>query len=130
MTTRLPDDIPFFYLAQMDLFRIGTADSPRLERIRTNRDVDLYERNGITMVRANGKGVSLFTEEEIRKTRFEGWAWKVPHGTQMPSGLGLHDDHKGHYMICPVSDVSVDEYKALLNKIALACERVMKVPLR
>ena len=90
----------------------------------------MYDRNGIVMVRANGKGISLFTEDEIRRTRFEGWAWKIPHGTAMPPGLGLNNDHPGHYLICPLNDMPVAEYKALLSKLALACERVMKVPVR
>ena len=130
MTTQIPDDVPYLYLFQVDLFRVGNSESPRIDRVRANKDVDVYEQNGILMVRANGKGISLFTEEAIKQTRFEGWAWKIPRGTPLPSGLGLFNDHPGHFMICPVNNMLVDEYKALLSKIALACERVMKVPVR
>lgn len=130
MTTRVPDNLPYLYLAQVDLFRVGNSESPRMDRVRINKDIDIYEQNGIPMVRANGKGISLFTEEEIQQTRFEGWAWKIPHGTPMPNGLGLFNDHPGHFMLCPISSMPVDEYKALLSKIALTCERVMKVPVR
>ena len=128
--TQIPDHIPYLYLFQVDLFRVGNKESPRIDKVRVNKDVDVYERNGSLMVRANGKGISLFTEEEIQQTRFEGWAWRIPRGTPIPSDLWLFNDHPGHFMICPISDMSVDEYKALLSRIALACERVMKVPVR
>jgi len=81
-------------------------------------------------VRANGKGISLFTDEEIQRTRFEGWAWKIPRETSMPAKLGLNNDHPGHFMICPLTDMSVREYKNLLASLAAVCEKTMKVPLR
>ena len=127
MTVRVPDTIPFLYLTEVDLFRIGTAESPRLDKVRENKDVDLYQRNGVNLIRANGKSVSLFTEDEIRRTRFNGWIWKIPQGTPTPSGLGLYSDHKNHYMLCPVRDMTVNEYKALLGTLASTCERVMKI---
>ncbi len=80
------------------------------------------------MVKANAKGISLFTEADLSRTRFEGWAWKIPHGTPMPTGLGLVNDHGGHFMACPVTDMPVDKYKTLLSELALACKRVRKVP--
>lgn len=127
MTTRIPENVPFLYLAEIDLFRIGNSESPRLDRVRAV-DIDTYDRNGIRMVRANGKGISVFTEADLSRARFEGWVWKIPHGTQMPLGLGLINDHGGHFMICPISDMPLDEYKALLSKLALLCERVRKMP--
>ena len=130
MTIRVPESIPFLYLAEVDLFRVGTAESPRLDKVRENKDVDLYDRNGVTVIRANGRGIALFTEEEIRRTRFNGWVWKIPHGTPMPSGLGLYSDHANHYMICPIKDMPVNEYKELLSAIASKCERVMKIVVR
>jgi hypothetical protein len=45
----------------------------------------------------------------------------------MPTGLGLVNDHGGHFMVCPVTDMPVDKYKTLLSELALACERVRKV---
>ncbi len=65
MTARLPDDIPFLYLAQDDLFRLGNAGSAKLDHVRP-ADVDTYERNGVLMVITNGRGVSLFTEQRRR----------------------------------------------------------------
>ena len=90
-------------------------------------DIDTYDRNGIQFVKANRKGISLFTEADLLRTRFAGWVWKIPQGTGMPSGLGLVNDHGGHFMVCPVTDIPLDEYKTLLSKLALACKRVRKV---
>jgi hypothetical protein len=45
--------------------------SPRLDNVRTN-DVDVYERNGVMHVRANGKGISLLTEQERRRLNLAG----------------------------------------------------------
>lgn len=82
MMTRVPESIPFLYLTAVDLYRIGNSESPKLDRVRAV-DIDTYDRNGIKMIKANEKGISLFTESDLTKTRFEGWAWKKPHGTAM-----------------------------------------------
>jgi hypothetical protein len=123
--TRVPDDIPFLYLSQADLFRLGNASTPKLDNVR-EVDVELFERNGIQMVRANGKGISLFTEAGIARLK-GGWLWKIPHGTPMPSGVALFNNHGTHYVICPIADMTLDGYKALLSNLALRCERVRKV---
>ncbi len=64
MTTRLPNDIPYLYLAQDDLLRLGNASVPRLDHVRSD-DVNTYERNGVHLVMANGKGTSLSTKEAL-----------------------------------------------------------------
>ena len=48
-------------------------------------------------------------------------------GTSMPAKLGLNNDHPGHFMICPLTDMSVREYKNLLASLAAVCEKTMKV---
>jgi hypothetical protein len=123
-------DGPDLYLPEEDLLGVGTASSPRLDRVRGDKDVDVYDQNGMAMVRANGKGIWLFTDEEIQRTRFEGWAWKIQRGTPMPAKPGLNNDHPGHFMICPLTEMSVREYKNLLASLAAVCEKTMKVPLR
>ena len=86
---RMRDDVSFLYVVEADLYRIGTSESPKLDKLRTS-DIDTYEQNGILMVRADGRGISLFTENELAKRRFTGWLWKLPHGTELPSGAGFH----------------------------------------
>jgi hypothetical protein len=64
------------------LYRLGNAASPKLQNVRP-QDVDSYENNGIQMVYANGKGVSLFNLQELqrRESGLSGWVWKIPQGT-------------------------------------------------
>ena len=59
MATETPQ---FFYLLAEDLYRVGNSEKPRLENVRT-QDIQTYERNGLMMVRANGRGISIGTEQ-------------------------------------------------------------------
>ena len=78
------------------------------------------------MVISNGKGVSLSTKERLDKTQMSGWVWKICRGTQVPFGLKLLNDRPGHYSICPVSNMPLDEFIGLLSKLALKCQKVFK----
>ena len=80
--------------------------------------------NGITVVIANGKGISLSTKERIEKSPMGGWVWKVAKGTQMPSGLKLLNDRPGHYSICPRHNMPLDEFVGLLSRLAMKCQKV------
>ncbi len=121
----------YLYLLDEDLYRLGNATSPRLDHVRQS-DVDTYERNGIAMVRANRKGVSLLDEERLKRTRATGWVWKIPSATSMPAGLAVTPDPdpdprtRGHFLLCPVVDMPVDKYRAALSELALICERIRK----
>lgn len=114
------------YLAPEDLFRLGNATDPRLTNIRRPKDIDTIEINGLLVVIANGKGISLATEERISKSPVSGWVWKISKGTHMPQGLRLINDRPGHYSICPMSNMPLDEFKGLLSKLALKCQKVFK----
>ena len=52
------------YMLAEDLYRLGNASSPRLDNVR-DRDVETYDRNGIMMVRSNGKGISLLNQMRL-----------------------------------------------------------------
>lgn len=123
MTTHVPGVI--LYLAEEDLFRLGNASSPRLDHIRET-DVDFFVRNGITFVKANGKGLSLLTEERARR-RVGSWLWKLPARVQLPHGLLFNHDQPTHYALCPALDINLDEYKSLLGKLAVTCERIARI---
>lgn len=79
MTIRVP---VFLYMAEEDLFRLGNSEGPRLDHVR-ERDVDIYVAGGILFVKANGKGISLLTEDGMRGKR-GGWLWKLRAGLQLP----------------------------------------------
>lgn len=53
------------FLAPEDLYRLGNATSPRLTNVRRPRDIDTVDVNEITVVVANGKGVSLATKDRL-----------------------------------------------------------------
>ena len=114
------------FLAPEDLFRLGNATNPRLTHVRRPKDVDTIEVNGITVVVANGKGISLATKDRLDKTPVGGWVWKIAQGTQMPTGLKLVNDRIGHYSVCPQSNMPLDEFIGLLSKLAMKCQKVLK----
>lgn len=85
----------FLYMLDEDLYRIGNASNPKIHNVRPD-DVTLYERNGIVMVTANGFGISLITEERLKRTasHLTGYAWKLPANLPMPPGLALNADRR------------------------------------
>lgn len=114
------------YFAPEDLFRLGNSSGPRLTNVRRPKDIDTTEFNGILMVISNGKGISLSTKARIEKTPMSGWVWKISKGTPVPQGLKLINDRAGHYSICPAANMPLDEFKGLLSKLALRCQKVFK----
>ncbi|KEQ12197.1 Tse2 family ADP-ribosyltransferase toxin [Endozoicomonas numazuensis] len=114
------------FLAPEDLYRLGNSTSPRLTNIRRPKDVDTIDVNGIAVVVANGKGISLSTKQRLDSAPMSGWVWKIPKGVQVPSGLRLLNDRPGHYSLCPVSNMPLDEFKGLLSKMAMKCQKVFK----
>ncbi len=115
--------VEYLYLAQEDLYRFGNSTNPRLDHIRPE-DVVVYERNGVSFVQATGVGISLLTEAGA--ARRSGWLWRIPKNTSLPSGLALNHNTAAHYFLCPVADMTMDKYRALLSELALRCERVRK----
>lgn len=120
----------YLYLLDEDLYRLGNSSSPKLHNVRL-KDVDTYEDNGILMVHANGKGISLFNLQELqrRESSLTGWVWKIPQGTLPPPGLAVRPDSAspGHFFLCPVSVMTMDRYRALLSELVLHCERTRKI---
>jgi hypothetical protein len=92
------------------------------------RDVDTTTMDGVLMVVANGKGISVFDREGIRHAPFTGWVWKVTAATALPPGLKLVQDKAHHYCIAPMNNMPVTKYKSLLEQLALSAQRVMKIP--
>lgn len=90
-----------FYLVPEEVFRLGNSSSPRLSNVRS-RDVDTMELNGITVVIANGKGISIFDKEGIMRSPMVGWVWRFPPNTSLPFGLKLVKDKPHHFCIAPL----------------------------
>ncbi len=110
-----------------DLYRLASGSDPKLTRVRPNRDADLVEQNGVVIVLANNRGISLYTRSGVIQEGLTGWAWRIRKGTILPHRLKLHRDRPEHYMICPVANMPLSEFAGLLEKLVLHCERVFKV---
>ncbi|MCG3738026.1 hypothetical protein EXA20_16790 [Vibrio cincinnatiensis] len=114
-----------FYILPEELFRIGNKDIPKLSHIRA-RDVDTMQINGITVIIANGKGISVFDKTGINQSNMTGWVWRFPPNTRPPQGLKLVNDKPHHYGIAPITNMPLDKYKGLLEEMALKATRVFK----
>lgn len=111
-----------YFLCPEDLYRLGTLDSPKLSHVRS-RDVDTCTMNGICMVVANGKGISVLDKDGLLKSRMTGWVWRISSGTPMPRGLKLVHDKPHHYSIAPTHNMPVSKYKGLLEELAVRAGR-------
>ena len=89
-------------------------------------EVDTIEVDGIRVIIANGRGVSLYTLDELNNTSLTGWVWKFRSNTQIPSGLKLVNDKPGHYCVAPTHNMPVDLYKGLLEQMGMKAEKVWK----
>lgn len=114
------------FISPEDLYRLGNSSDPRLTHVRRPKDVDTVEMNGVLVVIANGKGISLATRSRIEKSGTSGWVWRLPKGTPMPYGVRLINDRSGHYSLCPVHNMPLDEFKGLLAKLAMRCHKVSR----
>jgi hypothetical protein len=114
-----------FYLVPEEIFRLGNSESPRLSNVRP-RDVDTTTINGITVIIANGKGISVFDKQGINDVPMNGWVWRFAPNTRLPMGLKLVKDKTNHYCIAPMSNMPIDKYKGLLEEMALTALRVFK----
>ena len=90
------------------------------------------------MVNANGKGISLVTEQRLKRIeRFaSGYVWRLPANLPMPQGLILVGDASSvikpggmpdHYLLCPAYDMMMSEYITTLSKLAAQLQRIRKL---
>lgn len=96
----------------VDLFRMGNANSPRMDRVRP-QDVSIYEDNDQRWVMPNSGGISTFSMLGKGKN----W-WKLDQGTKIPPDLKLVNDHSNHWAWEPSSMMSLDQYETALRQIS------------
>ncbi len=114
-----------FYVVPEDIFRLGNSKGSRLSHVRL-RDIKITKINGINIVIANGKGVSVFDKEGINLSPMSGWVWHISKNISLPKGLKLVKDSRHHYCIAPIKNMPVAKYKGLLEEMALRAKRVYK----
>ncbi len=117
------------YISQEDLYRVGNSTSPQMSKLRSG-EITIRELNGIKMIVADGKGVSLYNKDGLEKSELSGWVWEIKVDTQLPTGLYLKKDtdpnKKGHYFVCPRRNMPVHTYAGKLEEIAVHCQKVFK----
>ena len=114
-----------FYLVPEEIFRLGNSYSPKLSNVRP-RDVDTMSINGVTVIVANGKGISIYDRQGMNESPMTGWVWRFPPNTQPPVGLKLVQDKAHHFCVAPTQNMPIDKYKGLLEEMALKAARVFK----
>jgi hypothetical protein len=112
-----------------DLYRVGNSGGPRMDHIRAD-EIDVVELNGVRFIQANNRGISVFTETGIRQGVVSGWAWKISKTAVLSPELKLHQDRPEHFMLCPIRQMPLDEYKGHIAKLVVHCERAFKVEKR
>lgn len=88
----------------------------------------MVELDGIKMIIANGKGISLYNKVGLDLIPLKGWVWEISANTNLPFGLRLNKDDRpeGHYTICPIKNMPVHEFAGLLESIAINCKKLYK----
>ena len=115
------------YLAQEDLYRIGNSSSPLLTKIRSG-EITITELNGVKVIVADGKGVSLYNRAGLERSSLSGWIWEIRSGTLLPRDLYLRPDpdpnNTGHYFVCPIQNMPVTSYVGQLEQMAIHCQKL------
>ncbi len=115
------------YLSPETLYRLGNGSSPLLTRVRPG-EVDTIKVNGVTMIVANRKGISLYNKTGLDLAPLSGWVWEIKENTSLPTGLKLIKDNRpeGHYSLCPTKNMSIHEFVSLLEKVVIHCKKSFK----
>lgn len=108
-----------------DLYRNGNSTHPRFDHLRPGHDAQIYDVSGIPWIRANGNGISAFTDYDKTK---KNW-WKIPKGLLLPPALRIVKDLRAgfetHFMIAPSHDMSLAEYMTAMDSLRPKCIKVL-----
>lgn len=106
------------------LYRQGNASSPRMDNVRPNKDITVYEQQGELWVmltleaerlpeeRSRSEGISTFDTPGSGKN----W-YKLDIGTDIPPELKLVNDRPGHWLFQPSRPMTLEKYKEALHLI-------------
>ena len=92
------------------LFRLGNRDTPRMDKVRPGKDVQVYDSGGVPWVRAGTGGVST---SEV-PGRLSGTWWSLDGGYDYGSVLLVWNDHDRHWSWEPESDMPLADFVAAL----------------
>ena len=103
---------------RVDLYRLGNSSSPRMDNVR-EKDVEMFERDGKTWVKARSGGVSTFSKPSGKSNE-----WRLKKGTSFPSKLRVYNDHGDHWQWEPEVDMPLDDYLDLLRQVNRLFEKM------
>lgn len=86
------------------VYRQGNAHSPRMDNVRPNKDIAVYDDNGILWVTPTIEVVGSFRAGGISTFATPGYGknwWKLPMATEIPSALYLVNDRDDHWLWTP-----------------------------
>lgn len=126
------DEPTYIEIIPIDLWRLGTKISPRLDKPRIpprdgSVDIQTFEFGGTTWVKAGTGGISTFDKINLRLNG-DHW-WKIPAGTEIPAGLKVTKNHKDralgitHYRIEPIYNMPLPTFIRLLQTLSSHAEK-------
>ena len=107
------------------LYRQGNATSPRMDNVRANKDVAIFEESGVLWVLANlsdgrsPSGISTFANPGIGKN----W-WRLDAGCDLPIELKLLNDRDNHWLWQPSQIMTIDRYQSALKMIGFLFTKI------
>ncbi|MGF1676981.1 MAG: hypothetical protein ACFCUV_25350 [Rivularia sp. (in: cyanobacteria)] len=108
----------------VDLYRRGSANSPKMDNVRPDKDVAVYEDNNEiwvmeTLREQSSGGISTFAKLGKGKN----W-WKLNAFTDIPAELELINDHGYHWLWKPSQNMPISKYKDALKLIGESFTKV------
>ena len=94
----------------VDLYRAGNATGPRMDHVRSGRDIVVTQIGGADWVYPMCGGVS--TVEKMHR-QFKTW-WHIPQGTIFTDLLVVRNDYTNHWSWEPAQAMEISEYVRLL----------------
>ncbi len=105
------------YFTAIDLFRIGDAGGPVVDRVRVGLDVEVITIRGTEwVVESPGGGMSTRSAAYPLRRPSSRW-WRLPAGSPISYGLVVRNDHGHHWLIEPAVRMPLDTYRGLLRRL-------------
>lgn len=96
----------------LDLFRVGNANSARLDQPRVGLDITVFGQGGVDWVRGRSGGISTF---DARDNTISGRWWVLRSGTDYNDNLlYVWNDFGNHWSWEPAIDMPLTSYISAL----------------
>lgn len=96
------------------LYREGNTTSPRMDNVR-QQDITIYQNQGVSWVQTGTGGISTWSVDNGNLKM-----WSLPLGSAIPNQLQvvLDPNLANHYLWEPTQNMTLANYKLLLNQVA------------